>query len=337
MFSITLTLSCSMFELIIFEIMDVLSFSSRWVTWKIDIYAMMIILIVVLPLYMIYLALQPLCRTRLQLAFSTSLCFFLFLFIFYKLGDPFPILSEKKHGLLSIEHGVSRIGVIGVTSMAIMSGFGAVNCPYTYMAYFMRKIQDKDVANLEKKLLSVMERIMIRQKKKVWLDAVLHSLSLQEKHNSSLSHALSRQEKEKEEGGFFGRLWRKILPSSSSSSTRLRGSSFSSSSSSSFSSSSLPSLRTERTALLSELRQLEEVKRSMYLEVHDLRLGREALKASDTLQGRFFNVLGYFFSGQERQESAAVALLLDLLLARAHNRLSSSLFPLLCAVRLLRV
>jgi hypothetical protein len=143
MFSITLTLSCSMFELIIFEIMDVLSFQSRWWTWKVDIYAMMIILIIILPLYMIYLALQPMCRTKLQLALSSALCFSAFLFIFYKLGDPFPILSDKKHALLSIEHGVSRIGVIGVTSMAIMSGFGAVNCPYTYMAYFMRKIQDK--------------------------------------------------------------------------------------------------------------------------------------------------------------------------------------------------
>lgn len=48
------------------------------------------------------------------------------------IGSPFPILSERSyHGLLSIEHGISRIGVIGVTSMAIMSGFGAVNCPYT--------------------------------------------------------------------------------------------------------------------------------------------------------------------------------------------------------------
>lgn len=143
MFSVTLTLSCSMFELIIFEIMDVLSFQSRWWTWKVDIYAMMVLLIIVMPLYMIYLALQPVCRTRLQLGAASVLCFSAFLFVFYKLGDPFPILSEKQHGLLSIEHGVSRIGVIGVTSMAIMSGFGAVNCPYTYMAYFMRKIQDK--------------------------------------------------------------------------------------------------------------------------------------------------------------------------------------------------
>ena len=60
-----------------------------------------------------------------------------YIYLFWKVGDPFPILSPKQ-GILSIEQGISRIGVIGVTAMALLSGFGAVNYPYTSMACFMR-------------------------------------------------------------------------------------------------------------------------------------------------------------------------------------------------------
>ena len=296
MFSITLTISCSMFELIIFEIMDVLSFQSRWWTWKVDIYAMMIILIVILPIMMIYLALQPWCRTKLQLLLATTACFGLFLFIFYKLGDPFPILSENKHGLLSIEHGISRIGVIGVTSMAIMSGFGAVNCPYTYLVYFMRNIQDKDVAHLEKQLHSVMERILIRQKKKVWIDAVINGLDQYQQSQSSSNGFNQRSgssSNSTDSNGWLSSIWKKLRFSDPSSKGIRSTNNLSSSLTHHF---NLSSLRSERAQLVHELRSLDDVRRTLYLEVHDLRLGRQALRSAQTCQGKFFNAMGYFFS-----------------------------------------
>lgn len=73
-----------------------------------------------------------------QFAFVMSSIMWCFIiYLFWKIGDPFPILSPK-HGIISIEQCISRVGVIGVTVMACLSGFGAVNCPYTYMSYFVK-------------------------------------------------------------------------------------------------------------------------------------------------------------------------------------------------------
>ena len=45
----------------------------------------------------------------------------IFILIFWKIGDPFPI-HNPKHGMLGVETMVSRVGVIGVTIMALLSG-----------------------------------------------------------------------------------------------------------------------------------------------------------------------------------------------------------------------
>jgi len=90
---------------------------------------------------------------RLVLCFTLiAWCFYLYMF--WKLGNPFPI--SNRHEFFSIEQCISRVGIIGVTAMAILSGFGgmknlhskksnhlkifllAVNCPYTYMTYFIK-------------------------------------------------------------------------------------------------------------------------------------------------------------------------------------------------------
>ena len=46
----------------------------------------------------------------------------IFILIFWKIGDPFPI-HNPKHGMLGVETMVSRVGVIGVTIMALLSGY----------------------------------------------------------------------------------------------------------------------------------------------------------------------------------------------------------------------
>ncbi|MEE6515871.1 hypothetical protein FKM82_024997 [Ascaphus truei] len=49
--------------------------------------------------------------------------------------------------------------------MALLSGFGAVNCPYTYMSYFLRNVTDADILALERRLLQTMDMIISKKKR----------------------------------------------------------------------------------------------------------------------------------------------------------------------------
>uniref|UniRef100_A0A4W3J6Q2 G protein-coupled receptor 89B n=1 Tax=Callorhinchus milii TaxID=7868 RepID=A0A4W3J6Q2_CALMI len=163
-FSVTFAFSCTMFELIIFEILGVLNSSSRYFHWKLNLYVILMVLIFVVPFYIAYFVVSNIRLLQQKRLLFACMVWLTFMYFFWKLGDPFPILSPK-HGILSIEQLISRVGVIGVTLMALLSGFGAVNCPYTYMSYFLRNVTDSDILALERRLLQTMDMIVSKKKR----------------------------------------------------------------------------------------------------------------------------------------------------------------------------
>ncbi|XP_044728648.1 Golgi pH regulator [Chrysoperla carnea] len=164
-FSITLALSCTMFELIIFEIVGFMDTSSRYFHWNLGLYLLLFMVIALIPFYIAYFCINNIRNIKKETAkILTIAVWFVFIFIFWKIGEPFPILSPKQ-GIFSIEQCISRIGVIGVTVMAVLSGFGAVNYPYTSMAYFIRNVSESDVLSIEKKLMHTMDMILVKKKR----------------------------------------------------------------------------------------------------------------------------------------------------------------------------
>lgn len=152
-----------MFQLIIFEIAGVLDLPSRLLAWKIAFHAMLFLIILVIPAY-VSMLISTLKFPSLGYPISVAI-YCGFLFCFWKIGDPFPINSPK-HGIFSIEQFMSRIGVIGVTLMAFLSGFGSVNFPYSNTTYFRRTVKSKDIEALERKLMQTYE-IIINKKKRL--------------------------------------------------------------------------------------------------------------------------------------------------------------------------
>ncbi|XP_043195170.1 Golgi pH regulator-like [Amphibalanus amphitrite] len=251
-FAITFALSCTMFELIIFEILGFLDSRSRYFHWHLDLYLMLFMVVGVIPFYIAYFVICNIGRVPHHLQRPlTVLTWLLFLYAFWKVGDPFPLLSPQ-HGLFSIEHLISRVGVIGVTVMSMLSGFGAVNYPYQSMAMFMRQVTPADVQSLERELLKRMD-IIVAKKRKL---------------------ALLRRGGAQQSSAGTGRLWGVLTGAASS----------------------VWSGGQSQSQLKQEIAAMEEVVRQLFLEDVDQHYMLERIEWSKTWKGRYFNLLGYFFS-----------------------------------------
>lgn len=262
-FCINFTLSCTMFELIIFEVIDHMERSSRYFHWILALYAMLFMIILLTPFYIFYNVLSNI--RRIPAHWLTPLCFvswIIYIVVFWKIGDPFPI-HNPKHGVLSVETCISRVGVIGVTVMALLSGFGAVSYPYTSMAMFMRSVSASDVHQLEKKLLQTFEMIVAKKKR---IALATQEIKRQE------AEALKRSGSEASSNSW----WRKI---SNVASPRPQTAIHE----------NIPLLKVDVSAL-------EELSRQLFMEIHDMQNMLERIEWSKTFQGKYFNFLGYFFS-----------------------------------------
>ncbi|ESN98239.1 hypothetical protein HELRODRAFT_101766 [Helobdella robusta] len=252
LYSATFALSCTMFELIIFEIMGQLDPSSRYFHWKLELYATLFTVIFILPFYICYFAIcniQFLPGAKFFKITYAAICWAIYFYFFWKVGDPFPILSPK-HGILSIEQCIGRVGVFGVTIMAVLSGFGAVNYPYTCMSYFVRQVDDSDILTLEKRLQQTMDMIIMKKKRMV--------LSKRDSHSVGSKEAEGRWT--------FSGVFKRIRRDSNDHYMR------------------------------EEAEALEEFSRQLFLESVDLHNEQERKECLKTLKGKYFNLMGHFFS-----------------------------------------
>jgi len=180
LFCVSFMFSFSIFQVLIFELAHILTPHTRQVVWEIDLIAMIFLIAYLLPFMLFYTIAREQHMPRqyaLLLACTSEL---IYLYAFWKMGDYAPLLlnagtekpvrkADEIEGnqmfLFSLEEFVSRISFLGVNFMAILSGFGAVNCPYEYMAIFWRKVAEEDIQFLEKRLYHNIDMVLSKKKR----------------------------------------------------------------------------------------------------------------------------------------------------------------------------
>jgi hypothetical protein len=118
-----------------------------------------------------FLLTQILGLTKRNVLIGALILQVMFLWIFSMVDYFFPVqhvasdwswswgLSFLPIGFLSLETGISRVGVLGVSLVALLSGFGAVNCPYSQLAYFLNPIDNEEISRLQAQLHVTIDKI----------------------------------------------------------------------------------------------------------------------------------------------------------------------------------
>jgi hypothetical protein len=293
-FCTVLTLSMAMFGLVIFEIADVLSGSYRWILWRLVLSLISWLLVFVVPSMVFYaMARQRRWRRRISVGVA-SVAELVYLHWFWQLGARFEIVrNPDQHGFWSTEHMIGRIGVLGVTVMAVLSGFGAVNTPYRFLRYFLKPMDEQEIPLLEARIMRTMDMV-VSKKRRILFEGreAVRLQTARDKAGRTTAGSLSRMT--------WG-LISSVMPGGGSSSGSGSGSGIGGGAGGGIGgmgggigggggSAELSMLRSEAAAL-------ESFTRELFLQLVEMRALQSANRFSKTLRGRFYNLLGYFFSG----------------------------------------
>uniref|UniRef100_K3WTF7 Abscisic acid G-protein coupled receptor-like domain-containing protein n=1 Tax=Globisporangium ultimum (strain ATCC 200006 / CBS 805.95 / DAOM BR144) TaxID=431595 RepID=K3WTF7_GLOUD len=264
LFSLSVTFSFSIFEMVLFELLDVMHVASRQWVWRVDLLAMTYLIVLVLPLTLFYTAAREYGFARRHAALTACALFAAYLYGFWRLGaaleDDLPKTSVE--ALFSMRNLVSRVSLLGVIFMAILSGFGAVNCPYEYLSFFWRRIAEDDIQFLEKRLRHNMDMLLAKKKRLAFETRAAQRPSSSSAPSSGAFSTASWLSKA------MGLLQRSAAPSEAS----------------------------YRRSLQVEIASLEELGRELFLEIHDMRDVQDRSLRARTLRGRVFNFFGYVLS-----------------------------------------
>ncbi|KAK9467830.1 Abscisic acid G-protein coupled receptor-domain-containing protein [Lipomyces arxii] len=165
-FDLTLATAGVIAELVLCEISDWVAPVPRFLAWRIATTFLLVMLIVVIPILLGFhwFADSTGSSGRLIILF-TCLSFTSWLYLFYKIGIYLPISSHIDNSFsLSFNEGcIGRVGIIGISTMAVLSGFGAVSAPYSSFTAKPREVSEMDLTRIKTGIETTEELIKYKE------------------------------------------------------------------------------------------------------------------------------------------------------------------------------
>ncbi|KAH9253378.1 hypothetical protein BASA81_008729 [Batrachochytrium salamandrivorans] len=154
-FSLTLAICFQLYSTILGEVGGFISKDYRELVWKVDLFCLVVLLRGVLPFLCTFaMASRVVRQFPLRLGLATGL----FLgWMFIEIGSRRSGGSGSDSHKVELESEIQTLGMVGLASVAVLSGWGSVHGPYAYGIWFDKQSSDEEILFVSQRLLSVME------------------------------------------------------------------------------------------------------------------------------------------------------------------------------------
>lgn len=187
-FCLTFALSVSILSLLVFELTGFLQPSSRAMLWRVNLLAMLINLQVLLPYYLAYGILGGFGCKRVPAVIGAMILLLGSWMFMYRLGS---VGAAKAYPLLTLEGGITRISMVGITSLAILSGFGAVNYPFEVFSSSSRGASHFRTLHSRQQQLSQTLDLIAKKKKRLALDRMNSGRASKKNAQAAMNSSIS--------------------------------------------------------------------------------------------------------------------------------------------------
>ncbi|CAM9222762.1 unnamed protein product, partial [Scytosiphon promiscuus] len=312
-FSLTFALSCCIFELIILEIAGLLNPASSPLAWRVCLSLMVLALHVVLPFLFAFACLGEMGLGRRSAGVGAFALLSGALFVASDVGSQdvagagaLAVAAQQgRPPIFSLEAGLARVGVVGVASLALLSGFGAVNLPYQHLATLLRTVPPSLVKSRERRAMLTLKDIGQRKRRAAMMLSSSGSSPMRKggngngsggwgvpavaglsTHRDSTASGFARGGGERGASARYGGVVWRTMRALTAMVPGLSGSSAGSGGVSPFSTSAEAAAEAEATA------RLEQIARELFLEISDCRRIQEQQQRARTLPGRVLVAFG---------------------------------------------